>query len=111
MKKEGIKEIVFYGVILVIVIILIICNNVFWKLGKQKEDVNNNNTTNKQQVQYLQENNRENLVKLSTDIDDYVRRVFRKVIAVENLNYNNTSEEKARVRKYFSDLAKTVYPE
>lgn len=56
-EKEGIKEIVFYGVILVIVIILIICNNVFWKLGKQKEDVNNNNTTNKQQVQYLQENN------------------------------------------------------
>ena len=50
-------------------------------------------------------------MKLSTDIDDYVRRVFRKVIAVENLNYNNTSEEKARVRKYFSDLAKTVYPE
>lgn len=62
-------------------------------------------------LKYLQENNRENLVKLSTDIDDYVRRVFRKVIAVENLNYNNTSEEKARVRKYFSDLAKTVYPE
>lgn len=56
LKKEGIKEIVFYGVILVIVIILIICNNVFWRLGKQKEDVNNN-TTNKQQVQYLQENN------------------------------------------------------
>ena len=62
-------------------------------------------------LKYLQENNRENLVKLSTGIDDYVRRVFRKVIAVENLNYNNTSEEKARVRKYFSDLAKTVYPE
>lgn len=57
MKNEGIKEIVFYGVILAIVIILIICNNVFWKLGKQKEKTNYNNTNNEQQVQYLQENN------------------------------------------------------
>ncbi|MDB2150117.1 hypothetical protein PMX75_25890, partial [Enterocloster clostridioformis] len=54
---------------------------------------------------------REKLMRLSTVIDDYVRRVFRKAISVENLNYNNTSEEKARIRKYFSDLAKTVYPE
>lgn len=57
MKKEGIKEIVFYGIILAIVIILIICNNIFWKLGKQKEEINYNNTSNEQQVQYLQENN------------------------------------------------------
>ncbi len=57
MKNEGIKEIVFYGVILAIVIILIICNNVFWKLGKQKEKPNYNNTNNEHQVQYLQENN------------------------------------------------------
>ena len=57
MKKEGIKEIVFYGVILAIVIILIICNNVFWKLGQQKEETNYNYTNNEQQVQYLQENN------------------------------------------------------
>ena len=57
MKKEGIKEIVFYGVILAIVIILTICNNIFWKLGKQKEETNYNNTNNEQQVQYLQENN------------------------------------------------------
>ena len=57
MKKEGIKEIVFYGVILAIVIILIICNNIFWKLGKQKEETNYNNTSNEQQIQYLQENN------------------------------------------------------
>ena len=27
------------------------------------------------------------------------------------INWDNTSEEKVRVRKYFSDLAKTVYPE
>ena len=62
-------------------------------------------------LKYLQENDKENLIRLSTVIDDYVRKVFRKVIAVEDLNYGNTSEEKARVRKYFSDLAKTVYPE
>lgn len=62
-------------------------------------------------LKYLQEKDRESLMRLSIVIDDYVRRVFRKVIAVENLNYSNTSEEKARVRKYFSDLAKTVYPE
>ena len=62
-------------------------------------------------LKYLQENDREKLMRLSTVIDDYVRRVFRKAISVENLNYNNTSEEKARIRKYFSDLAKTVYPE
>lgn len=62
-------------------------------------------------LKYLQENDRGNLIRLATIIDDYVRRVFRKVIAVKNLNYNNSSEEKARVRKYFSDLAKKVYPE
>lgn len=62
-------------------------------------------------LKYLQENDRENLIRLATIIDDYVRRVLRKVIAVRKLNYNNSSEEKVRVRKYFSDLAKKVYPE
>lgn len=62
-------------------------------------------------LKYLQGKDRESLIRLSNIIDDYVRRVFRKVITVENLNYGNTSEEKVRVRKYFSDLAKTVYPE
>lgn len=56
MKKEGIKEIIFYGVILVVIIILIICNNVFWKIGKS-EVVENNNTENQEQTHYLQENN------------------------------------------------------
>ena len=59
-------------------------------------------------LKYLQENDGEDLITLAITIDDYVRRVFRKVIAVEKLNYNNSSEEKARVRKYFSDLAKKV---
>lgn len=56
MKKEGIKEIIFYGVILVVIIILIVCNNVFWKIGKS-EVVENNNIENQEQTQYLQENN------------------------------------------------------
>ena len=59
-------------------------------------------------LKYLQENDGEDLITLAITIDDYVRRVFRRVIAVEKLNYNNSSEEKARVRKYFSDLAKKV---
>lgn len=56
MKKEGIKEIIFYGVILIVIIILIICNNVFWKIGKT-DGIENNNTEVQNQTQYLQENN------------------------------------------------------
>lgn len=41
-------------------------------------------------------------------LNSYLQKNFH---TLENLNYNNTSEEKARIRKYFSDLAKTVYPE
>lgn len=51
------------------------------------------------------------LVNLSSILDDYVRRVFKKVIAVEELNYNDIPEEKAYVRKYFTDLAKMFYSE
>lgn len=40
-----------------------------------------------------------------------VRRGFKKVIAVEELNYNDIPEEKAYVRKYFTDLAKMFYSE
>lgn len=56
MKKEGIKEIIFYGVILIVIIILIIGNNVFWKIGKT-DAVENNNIEVQNQTQYLQENN------------------------------------------------------
>ena len=62
-------------------------------------------------LKYLQESDEKNLVALSTIIDDYVRRVLRKVIVVKKLNYNKSPEEKASVRKYFVDLAKMVYPE
>ena len=62
-------------------------------------------------LKYLKEKDRESLVNLSSILDDYVRRVFKKVIAVEELNYNDIPEEKAYVRKYFTDLAKMFYSE
>lgn len=62
-------------------------------------------------LKYLKENDKDSLKRLSVMVDDYVRRVFRKVISESDLNYENTSEEKARVRKYFRELMKTVYPE
>lgn len=54
MKKEGIKEIVFYGIILAILVLFIILNNVFWKVGKE-ENIEQNNTT--KETQYLEEDN------------------------------------------------------
>ena len=53
MKKEEIKEIMFYGIILVIIVLFVILNNVFWKLGK--EGKNQNITINK--TQYLEIDN------------------------------------------------------
>ena len=50
------------------------------------------------------------LEKLSTRIDDYVRRVFRKVINNKALNHGNSSEEKAKTRKFFKDLAESIFP-
>ena len=54
MKKEGIKEIIFYGIILAVLVIFIILNNVFWKVGKE-ENINQNNTT--KETQYLEVDN------------------------------------------------------
>lgn len=62
-------------------------------------------------LKYLKEKDRESLVNLSSILDDYVRRVFKKVIAVEELNYNDIPKEKAYVREYFTDLAKMFYSE
>ena len=62
-------------------------------------------------LKYLKEKDGESLVNLSSILDDYVRRVFKKVIAVEELNYNDIPEKKAYVRKYFTDLAKMFYSE
>lgn len=54
MKKEGIKEIVFYGIILFIIILFVILNNVFWKVGKEG-NIKQNNTI--KETQYLEEDN------------------------------------------------------
>lgn len=54
MKKEGIKEIIFYGIILAVLVIFIILNNVFWKVGKE-ENIKQNNTT--KETQYLEVDN------------------------------------------------------
>ena len=48
-------------------------------------------------LKYLKEKDGESLVNLSSILDDYVRRVFKKVIAAEELNYNDIPEEKAYV--------------
>ena len=54
MKKEGIKEIVFYGIILIIIVLFVILNNVFWKVGKE-ENIKQNNTI--KETQYLEVDN------------------------------------------------------
>ena len=41
----------------------------------------------------------------------YLAEHAKKVIAVEELNYNDIPKEKAYVRKYFTDLAKMFYSE
>ena len=62
-------------------------------------------------LQFLRDNDREALVELSRRLDDYVRRVFRKVIVDNTLNYSATPESKAEVRAYFRTIMKTAYPD
>lgn len=62
-------------------------------------------------LKYLRENEIEDLSKLAEKLDDYVRRVFRKVIADPDLNYEPDSEKKVQVRAYFLNQAKAIYPE
>ena len=40
------------------------------------------------------------LVKLSSEVDSYVRRALRKAFSDENINYEETTEDKKRVREY-----------
>ena len=54
MKKEGIKEIIFYGIILIIILLFVILNNVFWKVGKE-ENIKQNNSI--KETQYLEVDN------------------------------------------------------
>lgn len=61
-------------------------------------------------LKYLKENKREDLPMLAAKLDDYVRRVFRLVMKDPNLNYAPDSEKKVKVRAYFLDQAKALYP-
>ena len=40
------------------------------------------------------------LGKLSSEVDSYVRRALRKAFSDENINYEETTEDKKRVREY-----------
>lgn len=62
-------------------------------------------------LKYLKDNNHEALTNLSRKLDDYVRRVFRKVIENDLLNYDPTDDSKATVRAYFRTMMQAVYPE
>lgn len=62
-------------------------------------------------LKYLKENDKDSLKVLSCTIDNYVRRVFRKVIKKTELNYDNTDEKKARTREYFRKLTQSICPE
>lgn len=62
-------------------------------------------------LKYLRDNDQEALANLSRKLDDYVRRVFRKVIANDTLNYNSADDSKAEVRAYFRTIMQSVYPE
>lgn len=62
-------------------------------------------------LKYLKENDEESLKALSSTIDNYVRRVFRKVIKKAELNYDNTDEKKAKTREYFRKIKQSIYPE
>ena len=62
-------------------------------------------------LKYLKENDGNSLKALSSILDDYVRRVFRKVMKEKELNYDNTDEKKAKTREYFRKLTQAIYPE
>lgn len=62
-------------------------------------------------LKYLKENDINSLKELSSKIDSYVRKVFRKVIAKTELNYDNTDQKKAKTRQYFRELTHAIYPE
>lgn len=61
-------------------------------------------------LKYLCDNDYEALANLSKKVDDYVRRVFRKVIADSTLNYDTTDGRKAEVRAHFRIMMQAVYP-
>lgn len=50
MKRNSIKELIFYIIILVIIIAFLVCNNLFWKLGKSNSAQNINEKDEKTQL-------------------------------------------------------------
>lgn len=62
-------------------------------------------------LKYLKENDRKDLMELSHKIDEYVRKVFRKILNEPKLNYTISPESKAITRAYFRDKAKLIYPD
>lgn len=69
--------------------------------GVRSDDTHGSN------IKYLQTKSKEELINLSVELDDYVRKVLRKAFSAPELNYDNTSEDRARVRKIFKDLTQT----
>lgn len=61
-------------------------------------------------LKYLEKNDEVSLKRLSKDLDDYVRRVFRKIINKPELNYDKSLGNKAETRLYFMNKAKDIYP-
>lgn len=62
-------------------------------------------------LKYLRDNDHQALANLSKKLDEYIRRVFRKVIADSTLNYDTTDGSKAEVRRHFRTMMRAVYPE
>lgn len=58
-------------------------------------------------LQFLRKHKQEDLAELSKTVDDYVRRVLSKVIAQDELNYDNTRSSKEKVKKHFLAILKT----
>lgn len=62
-------------------------------------------------LSFLKRKNPEDLAALSKTIDDYVRRVFNKVLTEDELNYDTTKNSKKAVKKYFYDLLRNSHSE
>jgi hypothetical protein len=59
---------------------------------------------------YLKTNDEKALIELSRKLDEYVRKVFRKILKDPTLNYDSLSKEKDITRAYFINEAKLAYP-
>lgn len=62
-------------------------------------------------LKYLKAHNQDDLKRLSFTIDDYVRRVFRKIFLNKELNYDKTTEKRAKTRLYFRTITEEFYSE